>query len=422
MKRLLFILCFVVTALPAAAQELDTLAFLTLYGKISDSQTGTPVPYASVQLEGTSLSNVTNSEGLFSLKVPANTRSDAVLRFHHLGYMNATQPVAKFQGRTADKPLPITLAPVSIQLDPSIIRSIEPLELLRTAYRHVRDNYPQQHEHLVAFYREMIRKGNIKYLSLNEAVVDIDKAPYSGFSSDRAAIYKGRGSKNFTAADTLFVHFQGGIMGTLLGDIVKNPFVGTTLEQVPNYYTLSIEGSAVLDGRECLIVRFSEILLDDPAMFDGRVYIDSQTYAIARVDYWMNVKGREAKAAARFVVKKPADFLFTAEKATYSLNYKEIEGKWRFDYSRMELQFNARRKHSLFRHGYTIVSEMAVTDLRHDDYKIPNQERVRYNDILSDKVSDFTDPEFWGSYNVIEPDQSIETAIRRIIRQIKARN
>ena len=174
MKRLILILFLVVAALPAAAQEPDTLAFLTLYGKLSDSQTGAPVPYASVQLEGTSLSNVTNSEGLFSLKVPAGTPDSALLRFHHLGYMNVTQPVARFLGRTADKPLPIARAPVSIQLDPSVIRSIEPMELLRTAYRHVRDNYPQQHEHLVAFYREMIRKGNIKYLALNEAVVDID--------------------------------------------------------------------------------------------------------------------------------------------------------------------------------------------------------------------------------------------------------
>ena len=157
-------------------------------------------------------------------------------------------------------------------------------------------------------------------------------------------------------------------------------------------------------------------------MLDGRVYIDSQTYAIARGEYWMNVKGREAKAAARFVVKKPADFQFTAEKAIYSLSFKEIGGKWHFDYSRMELQLNARRKRSFFRHSYTIVSEMAVTDRKDEAFKIPNQEKVRFNDILSDRVNDFTDPAFWGSYNVIEPDQSIEMAIRRILRQLKTRN
>jgi hypothetical protein len=308
-------------------------------------------------------------------------------------------------------------------LDPSLIRSIEPLELLRTAYRHVRDNYPLQHEHLTAFYREMIRKGNIKYLALNEAIIDIDKAPYSGFTSDRAAIYKGRGSRNFQASDTLFVHFQGGIAGTLAGDIVKDPFIGCLPDDIPLFYDLSIDGSATIDGHDCIILGFREKKEDnDVILYDGRLYIDSESYAIVRTEYSLNVKGREEKAAARFVIRKPADFRMRAEKADYLLNFKQGDGDWHFDYARLELVFNARRKRTLFSHNYSIVSEMAVTDRKEEQFKITNQDKVKFNDILSNQVSDFSDPEFWGSYNIIEPDQSIEMAIRRIIRQLKARN
>ena len=405
------------------AQDPQTpVPFRTLYGKVTDSRSGDPIPYASVQLEGGTLSNVSNAEGFFSLKVPEDLPDDTRLSLSHLGYLNAGCTVGAFRNKTADRPLQIMMTPVSIQLDPSIIRDIDPLELLKTSYRHVKDNYPQQHEYLVAFYREMIRKGSAKYLVLNEAVVDIDKAPYGfSFAGDRAAIYKGRGSKNFTSADTLFVQFQGGIAGTLAGDIVKDPFVGVYLEQVPEYYDLSIEGSTTLDDRECLILRFSEMEREEPAIFDGRLYIDSETYAIVRAEYWMNVKGREEKAATRFVVKKPADFRFGVEKAHYRLYFKKQGGRWHFDYSRLELQFTARRKRTLFRNTYTIVSEMAVTDLRPEELKITNQDKVKFNDILSNQVSDFSDPEFWGSYNIIEPDQSIEHAIRRIIRQLKTR-
>ena len=405
------------------AQDPQTpVPFRTLYGKVIDSRSGDPIPYASVQLEGGTLSNVSNAEGFFSLKVPEDLPDDTRLSLSHLGYLNAGCAVGAFRNKTADRPLQIMMTPVSIQLDPSIIRDIDPLELLKTSYRHVKDNYPEQHEYLVAFYREMIRKGSAKYLVLNEAVVDIDKAPYGfSFAGDRAAIYKGRGSKNFTSADTLFVQFQGGIAGTLAGDIVKDPFVGVYLEQVPEYYDLSIEGSTTLDDRECLILRFSEMEREEPAIFDGRLYIDSETYAIVRAEYWMNVKGREEKAATRFVVKKPADFRFGVEKAHYRLYFKKQGGRWHFDYSRLELQFTARRKRTLFRNTYTIVSEMAVTDLRPEELKITNQDKVKFNDILSNQVSDFSDPEFWGSYNIIEPDQSIEHAIRRIIRQLKTR-
>ena len=420
MKRILSILFLLTAAWTAMAQTTD--AFLTVYGKVLDSRTDQPVPYASVSLAGTSISNVTNADGLFSLKVPADTPSDVVLTVHHLGYVNSTRTLDAFRGSATEKPLAILLTPMSIQLDPSIIRSIDPIVLLETAYRHVHENYPQRHEHLTAFYREMIRKGNVKYLALNEAVVDIDKAPYSGFSSDRAAIYKGRGSSNFQASDTLFVHFQGGITGTLNGDIVKDPFVGCRLENVQDFYDWSVEGSTTIDGRDCIILSFKEKPDGKEVLFDGRLYIDGETYAIARTEYWMNVKGREERAATHFVVRKPLDWRVRAEKAFYTLNFKQADGRWHFDYSRLELVINARRKRTLFSHNYTIVSEMAVTDRKDETFKIANQDKVKFNEILSEKVNDFSDPDFWGSYNVIEPDQSIEMVIRRIIRQLKARN
>jgi len=47
------------------------------------------------------------------------------------------------------------------------------------------------------------------------------------------------------------------------------------------------------------------------------------------------------------------------------------------------------------------------------------KEKLRYSDVFSEQVGAFTDPEFWGEYNVIEPDQSIESAIRRLSRKLK---
>ena len=41
---------------------------------------------------------------------------------------------------------------------------------------------------------------------------------------------------------------------------------------------------------------------------------------------------------------------------------------------------------------------------------------------MSNKVQDFTDENFWGAYNIIEPDASIESVISRIIRQLNKRD
>jgi hypothetical protein len=39
--------------------------------------------------------------------------------------------------------------------------------------------------------------------------------------------------------------------------------------------------------------------------------------------------------------------------------------------------------------------------------------------IMVDSESGFTDPNFWRNYNVIEPDQTIETILKRIERQLR---
>ena len=64
---------------------------------------------------------------------------------------------------------------------------------------------------------------------------------------------------------------------------------------------------------------------------------------------------------------------------------------------------------------------MAVTDHKNGEFKVESDERVRMRDILSNRVAAFTDEDFWEGYNVIEPDQSIDQAIRRIIRQLRRR-
>ncbi len=51
--------------------------------------------------------------------------------------------------------------------------------------------------------------------------------------------------------------------------------------------------------------------------------------------------------------------------------------------------------------------------------RFSNKERIKPTDFFTEEVSAFADPDFWGDYNVIEPDQSIETAIRRLSRKVK---
>ena len=54
-----------------------------------------------------------------------------------------------------------------------------------------------------------------------------------------------------------------------------------------------------------------------------------------------------------------------------------------------------------------------------DNISLKNRDKLRRNVILNDKARGFTDPKYWGEYNIIEPDKSIENAIKKIKRQLQ---
>lgn len=420
MKRaVIFFIAFFGFFLLAGAQE--TPEFLQLSGKVSNAATGKPLHYASVNLTGTNVSIVTNAEGFFALKVDSRTHASALVTISHLGYATATLKISDFQASSPDNPRKIRLVPISLSLDPALIRAQDPEELIVAALYRIKENYPDVHVGMTAFYRELVKKGNNKYLAMNEAVIDIDKAPYGSFQNDRAGIYKGRGSQNYDSSDTLFIKYQGGLTSILEIDQAKNPFAGVNISDVLRHYTFAMAPADYLDNRMFYVVSFNQRPGFEEIEFRGKVYIDSESLAIGRVEMWMNVEGRE-DAVGIFVLKRPRNTFFEVKSAQYIVNYKPFGDKWYYDYAKMELKFETRKRHSLFRNHYSVMSEIAVTDHKDVPVKIEGDARVRFKDQMTEKVSAFTDDNFWENYNVIEPDADIEAIIRRIVRQLKKHN
>lgn len=63
---------------------------INVTGKVTDSSTGEPIPFASIQVKGTMTGGSTDAEGLYSITVP----SDAVLVFSSIGYLTCEASVA----------------------------------------------------------------------------------------------------------------------------------------------------------------------------------------------------------------------------------------------------------------------------------------------------------------------------------------
>lgn len=50
----------------------ENIAFRQYNGEVEDSQSKNPLVFATITLEGTNISTVTNTEGQFSIKIPEN--------------------------------------------------------------------------------------------------------------------------------------------------------------------------------------------------------------------------------------------------------------------------------------------------------------------------------------------------------------
>lgn len=412
---------FTLSAPAMSSVPQDSLRIPIVYGKVTDSSDGNPLAYVSVTHVVSGVSNVSNSEGFFSLKLPMEVSSEDEIRVSYLGYVTATLRVEDFSESSPDKPHGIRLPPVSFTLDPAVIRSTEPLSLLMEAYDKVKENYPSVTTGMTAFYREIIRRQSGRYLALSEAVIDINKASYTSFQSDRARIFKGRASTDYRAADSILIRFRGGVVAALDMDNVKNPFAGVWLREVERHYRFAMGEPVLRDGLFFYVITFSQIEGSEEILYSGRLYIESESLAIGRIELSLNVKGREEKAAGIMVVKRPPDTRFYVTKADYAVNYKRFGDTWHYDYSLMRINLSSRKGKSFFRNNYVITGEMAVTAHNEAPARIGADERLRFKDFLSEKVGDFRDDDFWGDYNVIEPDKSIDAVIRRIIRRLERR-
>lgn len=388
-------------------------------GKVEDANTGSPLQFASILLKNSTVSTVTNSDGEFTFKVPADKSGDS-LQVSYLGYRNQVVAVGDFNPKRIKR---IRLEHSNLDIRSITVRTDDAEELFKSAFssRSRRLNYIEHPSGMSGFYRETIKKGN-KYLVLTEAVVDIVKQSYSSLSPDNVAIYKGRTNTNRNALDTLFLQLQGGPVTSLYLDVVKDPFIGTDMIAATDYYQFRMGPMVFMDDLNIYTIDFNQVPGISDILYRGRIYVESQTLAIVRIEFEMNLENRK-DAWKEFVRKKPDDVQIGVEWAKYQVNYKNYGDKWYMDYARVDLRFNAKYQGKRLKSKYDIITELAITDINNEKAtKIPYSNRLRMKDILQKKVADFTDESFWEDYNIIQPDEKIENIISKIIRQLKKRD
>jgi len=384
-------------------------SFVTISGQLKDAKTGEKIIYATISVPGTGVGTVSNSDGEFTLKVSKASNVD-VFEVSHLSYTTTKFKISESIGKEKTFYLePQILMLTGISVIPQDARTV-----VEMALRNIKKNYSEVPNMMTGFYRETIRQRR-DYLSISEAVVDIYKAPYPTMQTDQVKIYKGRKGTNVKKADTLMVQLQGGPNVSMLLDIVKNTDLSIALDNLDNYQFEF--GSIVnIDDKINWVISFSPNVVREEPLYYGKLYISQDDMAITRAEFSLDLND-EDKASRVFVQKKPMGLIFLPTSTSYLVTYKAQQGKYYLNYVRVDLKFRCDWKKRVFKNYYSVMSEVAITD-RHEDniVRFANQEVFKSNMVFADKVQNFTDTDFWGESNIIEPEESIENAIKKLAK------
>ena len=407
-----------VSALFMVAFSFNALAqsnnFKEYGGEVLDDQTKNPLVFATLTLEGSNVSTITNTEGEFSLKVPdSNTGTNVIVSF--LGYKTITLPLTQFKSGNNQIYMTESVTQLS-EVNINVPKDAE--ALVRETLSKRGENYINNPTVMTAFYRETIKKRK-KNVSLSEAVVNIYKTPYSSNKQDAVKLFKARKSTDYDKLDTVALKLQGGPFNALFVDMVKYPDYIFDNESI-SYYNFSFDGSTRVNNKLIYVVKFDqkpEII--DP-LFTGKLYIDAENKILTSAIYSLNITNRDL-AARMFVRKKPRNAEVWPTEVAYRVDYREKNGKWYYGYSNVLLEFKVDWDKRLFNSVYSMSCEMAVTDWEDNiqNSSPKSRERMKSDIILSDEAIGFADPDFWGEYNIIEPEKSIESAIKKIQRQLR---
>ena len=402
MRRLSTILLFLMLVVSSAcAQQLVQVS-----GTVVSQTTGKALAGASVTGDGHTV--VTNDDGYFVLKTDTELKTITV---SHVGYraqrVRLSQP--------SEQPLRIRLKPATIQLQGVLVMAGNARELVSTAISKIPQNYSQQPELLRCFYRETAQKRQ-RYIMVAEGVVDMFKTAYDYQSdNDRVAIRKGRRLLSPRRGDTLTVKVTGGPVLPVQLDMVKRRDFLLNEEELDCYH-LEMEMPTTIGDRQQYVVSIRPRRKMPYALYYGRLYIDQETLAFTRAELSLDMSDRH-KATEMMLVRKPLGVRFRPKELSLLLDYRFENGVTRISYIRTFFRFNCDWRRRLFATSFTACCEMVVTGQTATTGRpIRGRESFDQRDAFFDKVDYFLDPVFWQDYNIIEPTESLNRAITRLMK------
>ncbi len=373
---------------------------ITLKGTLTDSQTQSPLPYASVQLKGKMIGCITNEDGVFNLKVPAECLNNEV-EFSSLGYYNKTLSIKALQHTSQ-----IEMTSASFSLQEVVIRGVGVSYIMNRCLEQLTERYRQTPYSYEAFYREIAKKSKT-YISYNEALTE-------GFSSsgkktqDALLIKKARSFESQILTDTVLLKLKGGMNAILSLDIANQrpDFLASDNQK---HYSFKINDIKMWHNKMVYIIRFSPKQYDSNATFEGELYISFEDYILMGASF-SYTKAYLKDNVQNLILKKTHKTKTIPHNYSYRVEYQELNRQYHLSYARGNINIKTRHKTQLHYTKHQRIFEMTVISIDTTAYNKPSRKKLfKTSSIFSENIV-YQSNEFWRYNNLITPERDIMDA------------
>jgi len=375
-------------------------------GKITNKKTGKPISFSPIGILNTTKGTVSNKNGIFYFKFDRKFK-DSTLFITHIGYKTQLIPISKIQTIDND----IQLIEDFISIHEVIIRTNNPVKILKQALKNKQKNYLQKPSILTAFYREGVDKRE-EILNFSEAIIKIYKTSYKpSFNSDKIRVEKSRKIVNTEQIDTLNVKLKDGLYSGLELDIIKNPLDFIEEINIPNY-KYQISDIVTFGDKLAYVIDFKPKDTAESYYYKGQIYIETESLTIISIEFELSLKNKGKNV--NFTAKKSRKFTVNPISANYKVTYKTVGNKYMLNHVRADLEFKIKQKRSVFSAKYRTFFETVVLDVDTTDVKkFERKQQAQKNMVFIDSNYKY-DPDFWGTNNFITPEKAITDAIEEI--------
>jgi hypothetical protein len=385
---------------------------IIIRGRVLDERSRDPIPYATVGIEGKALGITTNSDGVFTLRLPGEYLENQI-SVAHLGYKSQHIPVQLFRDSRVD----ILLETDYISIQEVMIRYYDPLLIVKAAVEKINENYSQDPVYLLNFYREGVQRGN-KFINYSEGFFQVYKPPYNRRQEqDQVRLLQSRTISNVDQSDTLILKIRAGIKSSLDLDLIRNIPDFLDMEYI-HEYTFTKADIISKDGKTAYAIAFEQKPNIIEPLYKGMLYIDVESLAILGADFEVHPK-YIGKAQNQFLTRRNRNYRASVEKAEYTVSYKYYNGRYHLNHVRADLHLRYRKRYQIFSNNYHVFVEMATTRIKTDDVtRLDRKDALRIDKIFVDGNHAY-DADFWGGYSIIAPEKQITQALSRVESQIE---